>query len=311
MQNMIDLRYVAEELPTRFYSNTLPPHVAWSFVLVHLEDFDIRLRQYGNFAKHIILDINVHRFRHYGDYPIGELVKYGRVVKKLAEKYRDRICFVLLDLPHDSDYFRGARYCDNIRKTYTYHTAFLKYVSDICYRTGSQMILVVQHRAFRDEKGSIDVAGRLSSIRRSCEYVNDLLSYVRQDIVYAIAIGSLCVVKTSKIIADFTLEVARRFPKLRVHGLGYSLATLDHLHTILHRFSYDSTGWTRPVCNRVLQLIGSTKRYSCKTPKERVIYFLAYVARLCEKLRKFNLAQELWTMAEKYAAKTKVREVRH
>ncbi len=325
---MIDLSGIAFSLPVRFYSNTLPEEVAWPFVLVHLNDYEVRLRQYETFVRHVVLDINVHRFRHIGDYPMNELVRYGRVVRSLAEKYRDRICFIMPDLPWDPEgYFRGSQYSDNIRKTYTYHVAFLRYVAEACHRFGSQLMFVLQHRPIKDEprvgkrKVVVDVEGRLYYLRRSCAYVEDLLSVLKWDhVVYGIAVGGLCVVDSPKIIAKFLDVAFRWFPQYRIHGLGLTLSVVRYVPDVC-RYSYDSTGWTKPVCSRVYELVKIAepwiegkfrqkelatgrrirRSFSCKTSTERTIFFLCYVARLCENLGLRGLAREVWELAERYA----------
>ncbi len=285
----IDLTWVAEYLPVRFYTNTLPRATKWPFVLVHLEDYTIRLPQYSNFAKHIILDIHVHRFRHCNDYPLTVIKHYYLIIRKIAEKYRDRISFVLPDLPWDPSYFEGSKYHDNVRKTYRYHIMFLKYTEDVCRRTGSQVILVVQHRQ------------SLHDAERSCIIVNDLLTMLRDEsIVYAIGVGSLCVNKSAREIARYIQLVAGKYPHLRVHGFGVKLNTIDYLPSnVLGRYSFDSTSWTRPVCTRVQKILGVSKRWGCKDETERQIYFVAFIARLAEKLSQHALSNELWRLIEK------------
>jgi len=277
---MIDLTWLSSTLPVKFYSNSLPEDVAWGNILVHLEDYMWKLRKWERFAQYIIMDIHVHRFRQHGDYPLTALREYYTVIRKLADKFRDRIIFVLPDLPYDPDYFKGAQYSNNIRKTYLYHTMFLKYMSNIYKQYGSKMIIVVQHRQ------SLDTA------KRSCVLVNDMLSHIQdEDAVYAIGVGSLCINRSPRQIACYLNLVGKFFPKLTIHGFGVRLDVLKFLEKdVLRRYSYDSTGWTRPVCNRVMQILGVSKRWSCKTQTERQIYFIAYLARLCEYLNLKNIA---------------------
>ncbi len=291
----IDLTWVADYLPIRFYTNTLPRATKWPFVLVHLEDYTIRLPQYSNFAKHIILDIHVHRFRHCNDYPLTVIKHYYMIIRKLAEKYRDRIAFVLPDLPWDPSYFTGSQYPDNVRKTYRYHVMFLRYAEDICRRTGSQVILVVQHRQ------------SLRDAERSCIIVSDLLPMLRDEsIVHAIGVGSLCVNRSAREIARYIQLVADKLPHMRVHGFGVKLNVVDYLAgNMLRRYSFDSTSWTRPVCTRVQEILKTKKRWGCKDEHERQVYFIAFIARLAEKLKLRALAEELWNIAEKVATRNK------
>ena len=91
---MIDLSDIAHKLPVKFYSNDVPENVYWPYILVHTNDYDklFRLK-----FEHTIIDIHVHRFRKVGDYPIAELINYAKLIKKLANKFKDRITFVLPD----------------------------------------------------------------------------------------------------------------------------------------------------------------------------------------------------------------------
>ena len=280
---MIDLIEIAYKLPVKFYSNNIPREIEWPYILVHTNNFN---ELYERNFTHAIIDIHVHRFRKHGDYPLNELINYVKLVEKLAKEFKDRITFVMPDLPYDVNYFHGVQYPYNIRKTYTYHTMFIPIARKLYRKYGTTCMLVVQHRQ------------KFYDLEHSCEIVNDMLSYVDDNMVYAIGVGSLCVNRSPYIIADFINTVMRKL-KLKIHGFGIHLKAIEHISEY-ERFSFDSTSWTRPVNDNVRKIVKALKRYSCKTEKQRVVYFLCYVARLCAILNYNTVAGELIDLAIKY-----------
>lgn len=289
---IIDLSEVACALPLRFYSNNVPRSIKWPFLLVHVENIDLLGR---STFSHAILDIHVHRFRKMGDYPISELVRYGRLVEKLAEKYRDRICIVLPDLPYDVEYFHGVQYPQNVKKTYTYHTMFIRYVDRICQRYGSQMMLVVQHRQ------------SLRDVEYSCHILTDLLSWTCEEHVYAIGVGSLCVNKSPRQVAKYLNTVARFFPNYRIHGFGVKVSTIRYVNFRLDRLSIDGTGWTRTP-NRLGEYL-TGKRHSAYSEKERTIYFICGILNIVRNIGNRQLIEDLLKLLEKVTGRKIPREL--
>ena len=211
-----------------------------------------------------------------------------RFIKAYARKWKNKITFVLPDCPFDPDYFTGSQYENNIRKTYTYHTMFIKYCENVYKTFGTKFILVIQHRQ------------NLYDVDKSALIIQDMLNWIDKDMVYAIGVGSLCVNKSPKEIAKYINEVGRLFSKTKIHGFGIKLNTIKYLNwNIVNRFSFDGTGWTRPVNSKILKILNVDKRYSCKNEIERIIYFIIYIARICEYFSMYSIANELIQIAEK------------
>ena len=297
---MIDLTNVATSLPVRLY--TLPPRsVKWSFLLVHTDNYtELYRRQF----EHAIIDIQVHRFQRYGDYPLDFIRRYMRLCLKLASVFKDRLCVVAPDLPYDPEHFGGTRYEDNIRKTYRYH-AFFRSLEPKLRVYGTQVMYVLQHRQ------------SIETLRRSASLIYDIVKHEPE----WIGLGSLCVERSPKKDALFIKEARKLFPHAWIHGFGIHLSVLKYISqawemnsfdsqswekkrrmvdmgyagwtTFSELNSFDSDSWTRPVNNLVLKVIGATKRFSCKTEAQRVIYFTCYVARLCELCKRYDLAKEV------------------
>jgi len=284
----IELSHIAHSLPVRFYSNDIPECITWSFWLVHTNDWHHLERV---IFDHAIIDIHVHRFRHIGDYPLNVLLGYWRLVEKLASRYRDKFTFTLPDLPFDVRYFHGVQYPYNVRKTYTYHTMFLKLANEMYRRYGTTCILVVQHRQ------------SVQDAKRSCFFVQDLLSYVDEDAVYAIGVGSLCINRSPRQVADYLNVVATRFPRFRIHGFGVRIDTVRYIRFDLRRYSFDGTGWTRTPNSLAQYLLGQEKRHSAYTQHERVIYFLCGLIGLARNVGRLDIVQELVRILEKVAGK--------
>jgi len=284
----IDLSTIAHSLPVHFYSNDIPECITWSFWLVHTNDWHHLERVKFD---HAIIDIHVHRFREYGDYPFNVLLGYWKLVEKLASKLRDKLTFTLPDLPFDPRIFHGVQYPYNVRKTYTYHTMFLRLANEMHRKYGTTCILVVQHRQ------------SLQDAKRSCFFVQDLLSYVNEDAVYAIGVGSLCINTSPKQIAQYLNAVASRFPRFRIHGFGVRMDTVRYIRFDLRRYSFDGTGWTRTPNSLAQYLLGQDKRHSAYTQHERVIYFLCAVLSLARNVGRVDIVQELVRIIENITGK--------
>ena len=298
---MIDLTHIARELPVRLY--TLPPRtVKWPFLLVHTDNYrELYYRQFD----HVIIDIQVHRFRKLGDYPSDFIRRYMKLCLKLAEVFKDKLCVVAPDLPWDPDYFHGVRYSDNIRKTYRYHAIF-RSIEPRLRQYGTEIMYVLQHRQTID------------SLRKAASLLTDVVHREPEKI----GIGGLCVERSPKKELMFIREARRLFPNAWLHGFGIHLGVIKYIsqaceinsfdsqswerkRALVNRGiktwqpwrelqSFDSDSWTRPVNQLVLKVIKATKRFSCKTERQRVIYFMCYLARLCELCHRHDLAHEIY-----------------
>ena len=166
---------------------------------------------------------------------------------------------------------------------------FLKIAKELYRLYGTTCILVVQHRQ------------RVRDVEKYSLIVNDLLSYL-DDAVFAVGVGSLCVNRSPSKVFEFIEEVMKRV-NTRVHGFGTHLRVIYYLtiySSYMHRFSFDSTSWTRPVNDYVRRVIKAQKRFSCKDDRQRTVYFMCYVARLCELLNFVSTAGELYNLAIEY-----------
>ncbi|NPA70812.1 MAG: hypothetical protein GXO26_08380 [Crenarchaeota archaeon] len=260
----IDLTGIELKIPV--FASSLPCSVYYPYVLTHVNSIDREYR-YMIKARLIILDINVHRFTRIGDYPIRELARYYYTARSLARRLGERLIIVLPDLPWD-DYFRGTRYIDNIRRTYTYHYALISRIVEICRKYGSKMMPVIQHRH------------SLDTVTRSSLYVLDIAERYR-DYIYGIGIGSLCVSRSIRKIVNIVNTVRWVLGyDYRLHLFGVSIRVLDH---VKDRISIDSTGWTRPVDEATWRTVEG-KRRSCTSERARTVYFLLWIRKILEKL---------------------------
>ena len=290
----IDLSHIAHSLPVIFYSNDIPDNVVWPYWLVHTDDYHhlekIRF-------EHAIIDIHVHRFREYGDYPLNVLLSYWKLVEKLADRYRDRFTFTLPDLPFDPRYFHGVQYPYNVRKTYTYHVMFFRLANLLYRKFGTTCILVVQHRQ------------SVQDAKRSCCFVQDLLCYVDDDAVFAVGVGSLCINRSPRQIAEYLNAVACRFPRFRIHGFGVRVDTVRYLRFDIRRYSFDGTGWTRTPNRLAMYFAGLDKRHSAYTQHERTIYFLCGLISLARNVGRPDIVHELIEIIEKVTGKHPPKEL--
>ena len=256
------------ELKVPVFVSSLPGTIVYPYILAHVNSIDREL-YHLDYARLVILDINVHRFVKIGDYPIRELVKYYYSARSLARKLREKLIIVLPDLPWDDDYFRGTRYIDNIRRTYMYHYALISRIVELCRRYGSKMMPVIQHRH------------SLDTVKRSTIYVLDIAEKYR-DHIYGLGIGSLCVTRSIRKIVSIVNTVRwLTNDEYRLHLFGVSIKILDHYKSGI---SIDSTGWTRPVDEATWRVVEG-KRRSCTSEKARTIYFLYWIRKILEKLR--------------------------
>ena len=298
---MIDLSNIARELPIKLF--TLPPRsINYPFLLVHTDNYRELYTRKFDLA---IIDIQVHRFVKHNDYPVDFIRRYTKLCLSLASVFKDRLVVVAPDLPYDPVHFRGAQYSDNIRKTYRYHAVF-RALEPKLHQYGTQVMYVLQHRQ------------TLESLRYSA---NILLDIVHRE-PEMIGIGSLCVERSPKRDMVFIREARKLFPKAWLHGFGIHLSTLKYISQVceIQSFdsqswerkralvnrglsnwrpwrelqSFDSDSWTRPVNQLVLKVIKATKRFSCKTERQRVIYFMCYLARLCELCYRHDLAHGIY-----------------
>jgi len=313
MSQVLDLSVFARELKVKFFISSPPPHVRYPYIVIHTgpaEERGGRKRSRGqsseivslselervaerfSYADLIMVDVRVHRFRDEPDYPKGFVLAYGEATARLAEKLRDKLIITLCDLPYDPKYFHGVQYPDNVRKTLRYHLHLLKWLEQVCRKTGSKLMLVVQHRVnkyVREEKSrkpfrTLPREAELD-LRKSCVLVEEILGYLKDEsVVYGIAVGSLCVNKKPTLIALIVNYVGEYFRKWPIHGFGVHVGCIQYLsEDVRSRFSIDSTGWTRPG-SLGQHMIGAYVRYSCKTMVERTVFLiceLASVARYC------------------------------
>ena len=302
---MLDLREFARRLRVRVFSNDIPDGVAHPYILLHVEDYQYGLARWGRFAELIMLDIMVHRFQHVGEYPPRFIHQYIRLCRRLAERLKDRFIAVLPDCPFDPRYFHGSQYPDNVRKTYMYHLWTLKSLEHVFRKTGSKLVLVVQHRVnlYVDRGNKLNESARLD-IERSCIIVEDLLSFLHdENVVYGIGVGSLCVNRSPRLIAKVVSIVAEWFRGFTIHGFGTDVRTLQYLaNNVLDRYSFDTTGWTKPTKPAQL-LIGADKRRSCRDSVERTIYFIAGLATIAKYCNQQDIYDELFELAYEYAVR--------
>jgi len=325
------LSVFARELKVKFFVSSPPVYVRYPYILIHVgmggeqgrqsEDEEeepvvelsqlLKVAEEFSYADTIIVDVRVHRFRESGDYPEGFVKAYGETCAALAEKLRDRLVITLCDLPYDPKYFHGVQYPDNVRKTIRYHLWLLKWLEDVCRRTGAKIMLVVQHRVnkFVSEKDLKKPIRKLPKeaeldLRKSCSLIEELLSFLKDEsVVFGVAVGSLCVNRKPTLIAAILRYVGEYFRRLHVHGFGTHMSSLSYLgEELLRRFSMDSTGWTRPG-TMGYHMIGAYKRWSCKDMVERTVFLicaLASVARYCGQHRLYH---ELLDLAFDFAVK--------
>jgi len=297
----IDLTHIARELPIKLF--TLPPRsINYPYILVHTDNYRELYTRKFDLA---IIDIQVHRFRNYPDYPSDFIKRYINLTLKLANLFKDKLIVVVPDLPYDPDYFIGSRHESNIKKTLRYAILF-KNIQHMYTKHGTKLMYVLQHR---------------QSIK-SLIYCAELLRDIVRDEPEYLGVGSLCVVKSPKYVAQYIAKARKLFPKSWIHGFGIHLSTLKYISQVceIQSFdsqswerkralvnrglsnwkpwrelqSFDSDSWTRPVNQLVLKVIKATKRFSCKTERQRVIYFMCYLARLCELCRRHDLAHEIY-----------------
>lgn len=274
-RTIIDLSFL-KDLPVQIYTSSLPSIIRYPFILTHIDSID-RERPHFQYASKIIVDIHVHRFRKHGDYPISTLLYYYYIVYSLARRWGKKIIIVLPDLPYDPDYFHGVKYPENIRKTYTYHYMFLSKIVELCKKYDCKFIPVIQHRQNIDD------------IIKSTYIVMDIVDRY-SDYVYGIGLGSLCVERSIKKIVEYYRIIRKVIgPSTKIHLFGVSIRTLDYLSS--DNISIDSTGWTKPISRELLKYV--QKWRSCYNEHDRILYFLFWIKKICEKLNEKEYVKKI------------------
>jgi len=97
------------------------------------------------------------------------------------------------------------------------------------------------------------------------------------------AIGNLCVELDQKIIYETIYNVRRELPNKRLHVFGLKLKVLPKVMSMID--SFDSMAWTRPVNSSL------NANWSCKTQKERIQFFEAWLTRLNHIKAQRNLSE--------------------
>ena len=225
----------------RFY--TLPEDTNYPFLLVNRKNY--RVLFHRSF-KHAIIDSGVMDFvkEDVTEYPVSFLASWGWKTEQLQQIWRDQVWFVIPDYPDD---YNPGQFGDNVTKTLENVERFLKDYPDVNW------LPVIQSRYLN----------RFSFLQ-SCSQLRKLIGDYPK-----VAIGTVCKCRKLSFIT-YCCKVARKFfPNIWIHAFGLTLTALPKVAHLIN--SFDSLAWTFP---------RKHGGHSCKTQKERVQFFDAYMLKV-------------------------------
>ena len=274
-------------MPLRFY--TFPPDsIAYPFVLVNARRIDQQMRyliRYKRQIKAIIVDsgIEIFRDRSIKEYPLGP----EAWIRRQARTYY----FLKMIMPSKEIYITIPDYCDDY---FPKNLWISKEITNI-ERTLRNIEYAIDN--YSDVNWLIPVQGHFkkpNSILRSLKWMEET-GILKKFNFFAIA--NLCTEKERYVMIT-TLRIARRYladKKIHVFGLKKNIIEQAYKRGLLD--SSDSTAWTRPcgLTQKIMRRYYNIKKnYSCKTSRERIIYFITWILSLAKNIRyDIDLPQDL------------------
>lgn len=238
---------------------TLPPK-PYPYILINANSPSKGLRCIRKFRKHIrnvIIDSGIEIFRNpeVKDYPKNWIYRIVMIYNRVRRF-----------LPDAQVYATCPDYCDD----YNPKSLWLNEEITNIERT-------VQNAIIYTEK--FDYVNWLLSIQGWNKEPKSVLRCIRLYREYGFlkeheffAVGNLCVEPDQKIIYEAIRNVRSELPDKRLHVFGLKLKALPVVMSMID--SFDSLAWTRPVNSSL------NANWSCKTQKECIKFFEAWLARL-------------------------------
>jgi hypothetical protein len=235
---------------------TLPP-IPYPFILINARNPQINyVLQFKPVVQKIILDSGIEIFRNPNikDYPPNHLEKIVILYRKLRRLF-----------PKAEIRATVPDYCDD------YHPKNLWLSEEVTNIERTVQNIIHATETYPDINWLIPIQGwnhQPSSIERCIKQLND---YDLNNYNYY-AIGNLCVYFNAKIIHE-TAKIARKLlPEKKLHIFGLKLKAIPLVYPFID--SFDSMAWTRPVDSSL------SANWSCKTTRERIQFFKAWLNRL-------------------------------
>jgi len=242
---------------------TLPPNsIPHKYILINARNPSISyIRRHRKYVEEIIIDSGIEIFRNPNitDYPknwIYRLIKIYAEIKSIARNSK-----VYLTCPDYCDDYNPCRLWINDKITNIERTVenVLKYALKY---NGINWLIVVQGHYNNPE-----------SVNRCIDLYEE---YSIIDKFNYFAIGNLCVEKdVRKIVKTANIVRNRLGSNKKIHIFGMKMNAIKYLQHIID--SFDTMAWTRPITHRI-------GRWSCKTKRERELYFMEWIKSYKNKL---------------------------
>lgn len=231
---------------------TFPPNgIKWDYLFVNPKTYRYLFKRS---FKHAILDSGVEYFKfnpNVKEYPSGFLNKWKNLAIYLSSIFKDKLWITIPDYPDD---FNPGQFGDNVTKTIKNIEEFIK-IKDVNW------LPVVQSKF-------LDKFSYLHSLQKAKQIIGDYPQ---------IAIGTVCKTNNLEFIEYCCKATRKYFKHSKIHAFGLTLSALPKVKQYID--SFDSTAYTFPRKS-------INKNWSAKTKEERKEYFIKYVERVNEIVKK-------------------------